>query len=224
MKNLLYILLLILTGCNHCLLSQTIPDKYIIVGTNCTAVLPDYRIWFKVTGNCIPASLTQLPSPGVNLSVNQTAKVTIRATNASGKFSERSFNVTAIDTIKPTLKVDTAFIRSSWQIVDDMYNRADLELFKMLRHDMIIPGDFPYVPKAVWYGGIYGYISGVERVRYTKDMPSWSGDIYGHGSIVITKDGVITVDTTFEDRKTLFIEVDAGHAKHLIGNRRYTFK
>jgi hypothetical protein len=147
-------------------------------------------------------------------------KVTVRATNASGKFSERSFNVTAIDTIKPTLRVDTAFIRSSWKIVDDMYNRADLELFKMLRYDFIIPGDFPYVPIQVGNQ----YFSGVERVKYTKDMPSWQGDIYGGGHIIISASGVIAVDTTAEDRKTLCIEVDAGHAKHLIGNRRYTFK
>ncbi|HON19188.1 MAG TPA: HYR domain-containing protein [Salinivirgaceae bacterium] len=74
------------------------------VNENCEAILPNYLSSFDVTDNCTAVSSivkTQTPSAGTAFSGVQ--NVTLRATDASGNFSEISFLVSAIDQTPPII-------------------------------------------------------------------------------------------------------------------------
>ena len=84
-----------------------VPDTILGADAGCSAVLPDYRTVASATDNCnAPGeiTLTQTPAAGSVYSDEATSvDVTIRATDASGNFTECTFNVQLVDTIAPTV-------------------------------------------------------------------------------------------------------------------------
>ena len=102
MKKLtfLFAVMLLASSCT-CLMSQ-IPPQMIYAGEGCAAPLPNYVTLVAVSDNCQIKSVTQTPSAGFMLnSDTQTTTVKIRATDAFDNWTEVSFQVTLIDTVKP---------------------------------------------------------------------------------------------------------------------------
>lgn len=78
----------------------------ILLGSTCTAVLPDYRTMVTKSDNCTASSaitLTQAPAPGTIISSAGITTVTITARDAQNNQSNCSFTVTAIDNIAPSI-------------------------------------------------------------------------------------------------------------------------
>lgn len=115
-KLLLIFAATILSGC--CIISQ-IPTQYVYLDTACVAILPDYKDMVVVTDNCRVETVTQTPSPGSQIS--ETATVTIQAADWFGNSTDITFNVLVLDTIAPTIQLDTTWTGYTDQEVMDMY-------------------------------------------------------------------------------------------------------
>ena len=117
--------IVLLSSSCTCMLSQ-IPPQTIYVNANCQGVLPNYLTRVSATDNCGLKDVTQTPAAGYLLtSTNQSVKVTIRATDLFGNFTEMSFMVTAIDTIKPVLIVSPELLSANWDAIHKAYDVAD---------------------------------------------------------------------------------------------------
>lgn len=84
-----------------------VPDTILGADAGCGAMLPDYRAVASATDNCNdPSEITflQTPPAGSVYSDEVTSiDVTVRATDATGNFTECVFNVQLMDTIAPTI-------------------------------------------------------------------------------------------------------------------------
>jgi gliding motility-associated-like protein len=81
----------------NCLLNQVLYK-----GSNCLAILPDYRPMAAATDLCSqPVTITQTPASGMALSAN--TSVTITATDGANNISTCSFNITLADTTSPVI-------------------------------------------------------------------------------------------------------------------------
>ncbi len=77
-------------------------DQSQTVDTNCSFVLNDYTAMASATDNCdTTITITQSPAAGTN--VNGSTVVTIFAEDGSGNIDSCSFNVTALDSVAPTI-------------------------------------------------------------------------------------------------------------------------
>jgi len=117
--------MLLASSCT-CLLSQ-IPPQMIYAGVGCAAPLPDYIPLVAVSDNCSIASVTQTPSAGFILnSTNQSATVRIRATDVFNNWTEVSFLVTLVDTVKPVITWNgPAIAAANWDVINSIYDQAD---------------------------------------------------------------------------------------------------
>jgi hypothetical protein len=123
-KTLILLSALLLSGCG-CMLSQ-IPPQKIYAGAGCQAPLPNYLLKVTATDNCELASLTQTPAAGYLLtSSNKVATVVIKASDASGNFTQVTFTVTLVDTIKPKIEFDPSLLSSNLEQIKDLYNFGD---------------------------------------------------------------------------------------------------
>lgn len=124
MKNLLFLLIIIiLSGCK-CVLSQ-IPPQTIYAGAGCTAPLPDYRSKVIATDNCVGnITVTQTPVPGTMLTVLSPARtVILTAKDAFGNISRPiNVSVTMIDTVKPILSWPVGQINMTEQDMMNLYD------------------------------------------------------------------------------------------------------
>lgn len=78
-------------------------DQTVYIDTNCEKNIVDYRSMVTVSDNCTTGDqiiLEQTPQPGL---VTGNTVVTIKATDTAGNYSECSFNVNFVDTIKPVI-------------------------------------------------------------------------------------------------------------------------
>jgi hypothetical protein len=123
--TILFMVMLLASSCT-CLLSQ-IPPQMIYAGEGCTAALPDYIPLVAVSDNCSIAAVTQTPSAGFILdAVTMSVTVKIRATDKSGNYSEVSFPVSIVDTIKPVITWDGEVIAAAnWDVINSIYDQAD---------------------------------------------------------------------------------------------------
>lgn len=146
MKKLLILsLTLILLSSCTCLLSQ-IPPQHIYAGDGCEATLPNYLPLVKASDNCQVASVTQTPQAGYLLNATrQVVTVTIRATDVFNNYSESSFTVTLLDTVKPTITFDSTLYAYQYKQIGDLYDQADrLVAYQMMNTDVTFPVDsFP---------------------------------------------------------------------------------
>lgn len=99
----------------------------IYAGDGCAAPLPDYIPLVAVSDNCSIASVTQTPTAGFILnSTTQSTTVKIRATDVFGNWTEVSFHVTLVDTVKPVITWDgEAIAAANWNIINSIYDQAD---------------------------------------------------------------------------------------------------
>ena len=123
--TILFMTMLLASSCT-CLLSQ-IPPQYIYAGEGCSAALPNYIPQVAVSDNCSIASVVQTPSAGFILNAStMSVTVKIRATDNSGNFSEVSFLVSIVDTIRPVLTWDgEAIAAANWDVINSVYDQAD---------------------------------------------------------------------------------------------------
>ena len=123
--TILFAVMLLASSCT-CLLSQ-IPPQYIYAGEGCSAALPNYIPQVAVSDNCSIASVVQTPSAGFILNAStMSVTVKIRATDNSGNFSEVSFLVSIVDTIRPVLTWDgEAIAAANWDVINSVYDQAD---------------------------------------------------------------------------------------------------
>jgi hypothetical protein len=154
MKKLLFVLMILFSGCS-CLIGQ-IPPQYIYSDSaSCSAVLPDYRPMLPVRDNCKLGPVTQTPAPGYVITADtMIVNVVIRATDVSGNSSQRNFNVMLIDTIAPIFADDT-LITADYDKMDALYRQADKILKSKVLH---ADATFPYAeigittwPDSVFY-------------------------------------------------------------------------
>ena len=131
MKKLLFFSLIFFSGCT-CLMSH-VPPQYLQIEDSCAAVLPNYLPLVKISDNCTLASVLQTPAEGFILNSTLPLTVTIKATDTSGNFREVQFTVTLIDTIKPTIEYVGPLVQVNYQIIDDLYDKADLALLQMMQ-------------------------------------------------------------------------------------------
>ena len=123
-----------------CTLSQ-IPPQYIYAGTDCQALLPDYKSKVIVTDNCAVKLVEQIPDPGTILNAaNQVVNVWIKATDVFNNTSQVTFTVALIDTIPPTISGEV-LTQSTYQMIDEAYNRADKLIVNVMEH---FDATFPY--------------------------------------------------------------------------------
>lgn len=127
MKKLtfLFAVMLLASSCS-CLMSQ-IPPQMIYAGEGCAAPIPNYIPLVAVSDNCEIKSVTQTPSAGFILnSVMQTTTVKIRATDVFNNFTEVSFQVTLVDTVKPVITFNgEALVAANWVMINSIYDQAD---------------------------------------------------------------------------------------------------
>lgn len=109
MKKLTILLVaLIITGCTR--IGQ-IPDQIVYVGEDCTVPLPDYLPRVTATDNCDISTIEQVPEPGTLLnSATPIITVTISATDVFDNSTVISFDVVAVDTIPPTITLDSSMM------------------------------------------------------------------------------------------------------------------
>ncbi len=123
MKKVLFLLLIILSGCNKCMIAQ-IPPQRIMVGESCSAILPDYLTRVTATDNCVLASLVQIPEAGTILT-EPINNIRIRATDNFNNFTEINFDVILIDTIPPVITADNTLLTTDYDLINSLYNQAD---------------------------------------------------------------------------------------------------
>jgi hypothetical protein len=141
MKKLIILSFIFVTVVSCTCLSQ-IPPQYIYVGSNCTAVLPDFRDKVQATDNCSVSSLIQIPAAGYILnSINATVVVTIKATDIFGNFSQVHFNVSLRDTTPPVIDTYGLTVDTDWERINLLYDRADLAVIKKMEE---FDASFPY--------------------------------------------------------------------------------
>lgn len=123
--TILFAIMLLASSCT-CVLSQ-IPPQYIYAGDGCSAPLPNYVPLVAVSDNCSVSSVVQTPSAGFVLNAaTMSVTVKIRATDNSGNFSEVSFPVSIIDTIRPVITWDgEAIAAANWDVINSIYDQAD---------------------------------------------------------------------------------------------------
>jgi hypothetical protein len=161
-------------------LSQ-IPPQKIYAGTNCSAVLPDYRLKITATDNCEIASFTQIPDPGFVLNATtKTTTVTVKATDATGNFKQVVFTVTLLDTIKPKLTIDPTLLAYQLQQVNDIYDFGDRLIAEQEQNLM----------KQTWIDSIPGLRDKLQDSTYfKKTMLTWTAAgkaVTGEGYRVFT--------------------------------------
>lgn len=214
MKNFLFILCLLLTGCNPvCLLSQISP-QIIFVDQNCSAQIPDFTTLITAVDNCKLWFFYQDPAPGWLLPVDSTIIVKLRAGDVSGNINEIGISVTAKDLIKPQFIISPSLLGAAWKAVDKMYDMADIALVQLINYDTMLPYDSAFLPRAV--GG--SYFSGLGKTIYPVLNSSVS-----MGVTTYNRDGVLEIDSTYF-KKSLIITVPPGHARTGGGRRQYSFK
>jgi hypothetical protein len=83
----------------------TCPGAQVVaLGSNCTAVVPDYRVPGTASDNCGIQALTQTPAPGSIVSGAGMFTVTLTAEDPSGNTATCSINVTKVDFTPPTVQ------------------------------------------------------------------------------------------------------------------------
>jgi len=180
MKKMMYVFLLILlSGCNVCMIGQ-IPPQYIYAGTGCTATVPNYLLKITASDNCTISSFTQTPYAGYVLNATTPmTSVTVKATDVKGNFTQIVFNVSILDTIKPKLTIDPSLLTYDLPMIDHLYNVADKALLvKINEFDSTFPYDSLGIPKSMY-----------DSVYYKKRMVTWtdpSHAITGYGYRVWT--------------------------------------
>jgi len=101
-----------ITIVSACASDQTPPsitcpsNKTVIVGSNCSGSLPDYRSQATVSDNCTAAAnitISQSPAPGTILNGTGTTTVILTATDANGNTANCSFIVTRVDQTAPSI-------------------------------------------------------------------------------------------------------------------------
>jgi Lectin C-type domain/HYR domain/Calx-beta domain len=107
-----------------CLGNQTLT-----LGSNCMAVLPDYRTQMTITDNVTPLAslaITQSPSPGTNYTGTGSQTITITATDGSSNVSTCSFSVSRVDTSIPviTCPSNQTLVASGSQVWPDYRSMA----------------------------------------------------------------------------------------------------
>ena len=117
MKHLLVFgtLFLALTSCCF----SQLPTQYAYLDDSCNAVLPDFTGMVVAYDNCDVPIINQYPPPGDTILV--TTVVEISATDAVGNSRSMSFDVVLLDTIAPTIQMDTTWTGYSDREVGDMY-------------------------------------------------------------------------------------------------------
>jgi hypothetical protein len=75
----------------------------LLLGANCSASLPDYRILATALDNCGEPGVTQSPAAGTMVSGAGNMTVTLTATDISGNTAQCSFTVAKVDNTLPTI-------------------------------------------------------------------------------------------------------------------------
>jgi len=120
MKNLFLILFVILS---YNLFSQ-IPTQYLFAPSDsCAVALPDYTIMISAVDNCGIESITQVPPIGTILNeINIPVEVTLSAFDVSNNSSDLKFDVVLLDTIPPTITVDSTYSANSIRVIGNLLN------------------------------------------------------------------------------------------------------
>jgi Concanavalin A-like lectin/glucanases superfamily/HYR domain/Secretion system C-terminal sorting domain len=97
---------------------KCLQNKTVNLDANCQVVMPDYSSNATVSDNC-SAVVTQTPSVGTVLSGAGQIKVTLKATDPSGNYSDCDFYLYRVDATPPTAvcKNITAVLGSNGQVV-----------------------------------------------------------------------------------------------------------
>jgi hypothetical protein len=104
------------------------------VTANCSALLPDYTYMFRITDNCKVDSIIQTPLAGTIIdSLNSPLIVIIEAIDNSANSNQVSFTVTLKDTEPPMIIYDSTLKVVNYQIIDELYDKADLALLEMMK-------------------------------------------------------------------------------------------
>jgi len=125
MKKLLFFLFaVVMTSCN-CIMSQSIPTKYLYVDESCGAAMPDLRLMLEWRDNCGIDTVEQTPTPGTWLTVKYTT-VHIRAFDTFRNYTDVLGSVELIDTIPPELvKIDSTLIADAYDKASTLYDQAE---------------------------------------------------------------------------------------------------
>lgn len=135
MKKLLFLLSIILTGCNCTLVLSQIPPQFISPTVGCSVALPDYTKLVPVSDNCGIKSYTQNPLPGTIISA--TTNVTLEAIDLANNFRKIVFTVTPKDTVKPVFHIDP-LLTYSWDTITKVYNLGDRTIALMMANVGIV--------------------------------------------------------------------------------------
>ena len=80
----------------------------LLLGANCSASLPDYRILATALDNCGEPGVTQSPAAGTTVSGAGNMTVTLTVTDISGNTAQCSFTVVKVDNTPPTIACPAA--------------------------------------------------------------------------------------------------------------------
>lgn len=124
-KFILFLFVVLLCSSCVCTLSQ-IPPQYIHVGSDCQALLPDYKLKVTAKDNCGIKVFEQTPAPGYLLTAtNQVVNVTMRAVDVFNNVSEITFSVALLDTVAPTFTIDSTLSAYQFEQLNNLYDIAD---------------------------------------------------------------------------------------------------
>lgn len=140
---------------NACCFSQ-LPTQYAYLDDSCIAVLGDYTGMVVASDNCDVPIINQYPPPGDTILV--TTVVEISATDVTGNSRTMTFDVVLIDTIAPTIQMDSTWTGYSDQEVGDMYRTfygwTQLKMNEF--NQEVVDWD------TIWYGSDYIVVNGEE--------------------------------------------------------------
>lgn len=112
-----------------------IPPQTIYIDENCQAPLPDYRDQVVATDNCPGVILQQTPDPGSILDATQpSVSVTITATDSWGNATSVEFQVTAIDTIFPTIVPDSTLLTHEIEDIGALVKEAHQAMNRYIKN------------------------------------------------------------------------------------------
>jgi len=116
-----------------CVCTPQMVNQTLYVNDSCEVVLPDYTVIVRAQDNCDIVDLSQDPEPGLVLGTG-TIPVTITATDLSSNITQVQFDVYIIDTIPPTITIDTSALawESDTVFIDAWKNDSILNKLNLL--------------------------------------------------------------------------------------------
>jgi len=106
------------------------PTQTLVLGSTCSATLPDYRSLATANDNCGVQSVTQSPAAGTTVSNAGNMTVTLTVTDINGNSNTCTFTVTKVDNTAPTVQCFNQTITFNGQTnialnTDDLVDASD---------------------------------------------------------------------------------------------------